>query len=296
MNAILKKSVNRLLRSIGLEIRSVERNDDVPRVFESPKEALLFQQGGKPSLFYCPIEKVTHVTGLGLSKSDWNPFVETIAQFESDNRLKYYESPLKHFYNKCQPKNAGEAVFGFNQLPREFKALPPYMIFLLPWLSLTEEEVTQDTLWWNQKDNAEHGRPDLSYPKDGWAFFGPVSEAKGELEFQRTISLHQSIKLNGYDSSKGGIGVTLLKRGHDFRYLLGGGGYHRAISLKAADYESMIARFHRLSIVDVEDVELWPNVRNGLWTTSQALAYVDHLFDFHSKNWAIDNGLSEKSY
>ncbi|MEP5981337.1 MAG: hypothetical protein ABJ273_08960, partial [Marinobacter alexandrii] len=243
-------------------------------------------------LFHCPIEKVTHVTGLGLSHIDWHPFVETIVEYQANPHLTYADSKLHHFYRHCRPQNAAEAMFGFHFMPEKFNNLPPHMIFLSPWSSFNEEEITQDTLWWNRKDNTEHGRADLSYPSDGWAFFGPVSESKGELEFRRTVALYDSIKEHGYDLSRGGIGVTVLKRGGDYRYLLGGGGYHRAMAMKAANYETIIASFHRRSLVDVRDVDKWPNVTNGLWTSSQALAYVDHLFEFCSIDWAVEKGLS----
>jgi len=39
-------------------------------------------------------------------------------------------------------------------------------------------------------------------------------------------------------------------------------------------------------VADVKDAAYWPQVRSGLWTVHEALAYADHLFHFDSKSWA----------
>lgn len=139
-------------------------------------------------------------------------------------------------------------------------------------------EVDQDTRNWNRNDNSGHGCSHLDFPEDGWAFSGPVHPDKGRLEFLRLISLYQSIKENGYDQTKGYIGVIQIKRDNEYRYLVGGGGYHRALVMAALGYEYIPARFNRNSTIDVNDVDFWPQVRNGLWSKNQALKYVDHLF------------------
>lgn len=283
-------AVNRFLNRLGMQLSRIDKPTTKPEIFDSCNEALLFSQGGKESLFRCPVDQITHVTGLGLSKNDWHPFVETIREYQRRATITYSDSTLRTFYEGFQPPNAAQGLIGFKNAPARLRELPPHHIFLLPWTSLSEEEVTIDTLWWNRKDNSEHGRPDLLYPSDGWAFFGPVSNAKGELEFRRTVSLYELIRDNGYDQSKGGVGVTVLKRGNEYRFLLGGGGFHRAIAVRGAGHESVLARFHRQSVVDRDDAEMWPNVRNGLWSKQQAVSLVDHLFEFNSKNWAIKNG------
>jgi hypothetical protein len=69
-------------------------------------------------------------------------------------------------------------------------------------------------------------------------------------------------------------------------------GMNAYVAMKSADYKKLVAAFHRNSLVDVRDVDKWPNVMNGLWSPEQAVAYVDHLFDFCSMEWAAEEGLS----
>jgi hypothetical protein len=131
----------------------------------------------------------------------------------------------------------------------------------------------------------------LHYPAHGWAFFGPTHPDKGALEFSRIINLYKSLTVHGYDKSKGCVGVSVLKRGNDCIYLIGGGGYHRIAVMAAMEFDTVPAKFHRNSIIDVEDVSLWPNVRNGIWSEQQAIDYVDHLFTFDSRQWAKELNL-----
>lgn len=292
--SLLERSIKKTFELAGIEIRRVDVPSATPRLFDCPLEALLYSQGGKPSRFNCPVNLSTHCVGLGLGEASWNPFVEMLSQYREDPGLTYQDSILKIYFDSWAPTTAAHAIAGFHDVPKRFHNLPPYQLFLSPWSSLSERDVEEDTIWWNQKDNREHGGEGLSFPGDGWAFFGPVSTAKGELEFNRSVQLFQSIKSNGYDVTCGGVGVTLLKRGSDYRYLIGGGGYHRAAVMRALGFETFPAQFHRNSVVDVADVELWPNVRNGLWAPDQASAYVDHLFDFDGRGWAEEMGFLDR--
>jgi hypothetical protein len=44
-------------------------------------------------------------------------------------------------------------------------------------------------------------------------------------------------------------------------------------------------------LIDVDDVDFWPQVRTGMWTAADARRYVHHLFDFDERNWASNLGL-----
>lgn len=286
-----KRVLKGALASLGVEVKRIDQNVEIPKYFDDPIEALLYNQGGKKAAFSCPIGKCTHYTALGFRNHDWHPFVETLKQYRADKGLTYSRSKLKEFYTKWQPKNASDALTGFKFPPKEFNKLPPHYMFLSPWSSLSHAEVDLDIRWWNQKDNTEHGRTDLRYPDHGWAFFGPVHPDKGILEFDRSISLYNSLDQHGYDRSQGFVGVTILKRGNELIYLVGGGGYHRAAALSSLGYKHVPSTFHRNSVVDIDDACKWPQVRSGLWTAKQARSYVDHLFDYNSTQWAIDMNL-----
>jgi hypothetical protein len=278
--------VTKALSSFGLEIRKIINDNTLPRIFDNPKEALLFNQGGKPAGFLCPVNECTHYTGIGLSDSDRNPFVETLKQYENNPTLTYEDSILKKFYESWIPKNAAEMIIEFDNAPKIFESYPPHYLFLSPWSSLSASEVDQDGRWWNQKDNEEHGCGHLQFPEDGWTFSGPVHPEKGRVEFHRFINLYKNIRDNGYDHSKGLIGVTQLKRNDEYRYLIGGGGFHRAIVLAALGVKFLPARFHRTSTVDTRDIDAWPQVKQELWSKEQALSYIDLLFMKSSNVWS----------
>lgn len=290
MKTKCKNIVKGLLSYIGVEIKRIDSIIERPRLFNDYKEALLFNQGGKHSAFLCPIAKCTHYIGLGFSKLDWHPFVQTVHQLQDNPSLTYDTSILKDYYNNWIPKTASEAIAGFHDCPEIFVTLKPHLLFLSPWAALTQADIDIDVEWWNRKDNTEHGRSDLNYPEHGWAFFGPTHADKGILEFNRLVKLYKSLSNNGYDESKGYVGVSVLKSGDDYRYLVGGGGYHRIAVMAALGFETAPATFHRNSVIDVKDIRVWPNVRNGIWSEQQAKAYVDHLFEFDSKRWAEELG------
>lgn len=286
-----KEIIKRALAYAGVEVKRIDSSINAPTLFNNHKEALLYNQGGKPSAFVCPIERCTHYIGLGFSASHWHPFVETIHEYRSNPSITYSTSILNKYYAIWTPENAAEAIAGFHGCPEAFSKLLPHHLFLSPWASLSQSDVDTDVKWWNVKDNTEHGRADLSYPEHGWAFFGPTHPYKGALEFDRLLRLYKSLSENGYDESKGYVGVSVLKRGEEYLYLVGGGGYHRIAVMAALGFKTVPAKFHRNSIIDIEDAGIWPNVRNGIWTEQQARNYVDHLFDFDARKWAGDMGL-----
>lgn len=116
----------------------------------------------------------------------------------------------------------------------------------------------------------------------GWQFFGPVSEALGELEFKRLTSTCDNIRKNGFNYRKAvGISGEFLIAGQDWTWI-GLGGKHRMASLAAlgqglipvttkAKYGSHI--IHR------ESVSNWHNVKNGLFTRNQALEVFDTIME-----------------
>ncbi|WP_127557835.1 hypothetical protein [Saccharospirillum alexandrii] len=287
-----KQFVKNALTSVGVDVRRTGAEAEDIAFFKDEYEALLYNQGGKKSAFPCPIEICTHQNGIGFSSSDWHPFVETIKQYRANPLLSYDESVLKLFYSRWTPSNAAEAIPGFKDSPKAFRSYPPHYLFLSPWSSLTAKEIDIDVKWWNQKDNTEHGRSDLSYPTHGWAYSGPTHHEKGKLEFDRIIRLYKNIKANGYNTQLGYIGVTQLKINSSSIYLIGGGGYHRTAVLSALGYKEIPATHHRISTVNIDDAQYWPQVRNGLWTESQAKNYVHHLFSFCSSDWAKEMQLT----
>jgi hypothetical protein len=79
-----------------------------------------------------------------------------------------------------------------------------------------------------------------------------------------------------------------VQRQDQFRYVIVSG-LHRAAVLSALGNQQVTVRLRKNMVVRREDVGSWPLVTQGVYSTSLALAYFDHLFDFDSLSWARAN-------
>jgi len=296
LKILFKKGAKRAIWEMGWEFRRISKNNTPqkttpPPLIDNPLEALLQRQSGKNIAFKCPIDLCRAENGFGFGPSHWHPFVATLKQFEKNNDLQYDESILKQFYQTWQPGNAAEAIAGFKDAPETYYKLPAYCAYLRPWTSASPDSFDKISIWSN-RGNAEHGRPDLQWRVHGLHWFGPVSREKGKFEFERLISVYNSIKKNGYDRLFGDIGVRILRSDEDYIFTTGGGGLHRTAAIAALGHKTFPAQFKVADfLADTKDVEYWPLVRSGLWSENEALAYVDHLFKFDSRSWARRIGL-----
>jgi hypothetical protein len=254
-------------------------------------EALLLRQGGEPAAFRCPINRCTHFVGFGLAASGWHPFVVALLEYRAGLATSYGESLLREYYETWQPRTAAEAIAGLDPANSLLTDLPPWCFYLTPWTAATPD-VVEDTLdYWTRAENAEHGRPDLDFREDGIGYFGPTHPAKGEMEFRRLTAIYDRLASTGYDRRHGDINVRVLRRGDELRFVVDGGGYHRAAALAAAGETTMPAAFVEPFVVVAEDAAHWPQVRRGVWPADEAVRYFHHLFDFDSRAWARDRGL-----
>lgn len=270
---------------------ALERSPTPPPLVEDPAEALRQSRKGRRVAFACPVARCTHFVGFGLDPRGWHPFVATLEAYRTGVATTYETSLLRAYYAAWKPTSAADAYAGFDAGPAGLRALPPYAFYLVPWASGTPETVAADTSYWVAQENAEHGCPDLTLSEHGLGYFGPVAPAKGELEFRRLASIFERLRVEGYDRRHGDVNVRMLRRGSDLRFVIDGGGYHRAAALAAAGYATMPATLREPVVIAPENAADWPQVRSGLWTKEKALRYFDHLFDFDAKAWAEQRGL-----
>jgi hypothetical protein len=164
-------------------------------------------------------------------------------------------------------------------------------MYLFPWNALTQEQILQGIRQWSLKDYREYGLDDYDFDKFGFKHHGPVDSRLGRIEWQRLVRVAESVQQQGFKRELGQIRVILIKRGHDARFMINGGGLHRIAAMRALGETSVPATFMHPWIVDVKDVEKWPRVRQVMWSAEQATRYVDHLFDFDARSWARDLGI-----
>lgn len=301
MNKLLSKGVTFTLGMLGYELRRKNYNNNKKRdisppvVFDDLSEALHYVRGGAPASFYCHLDHFIHRTGLSYSKRGWHPYIETLRQYERDSSLEYENSILKKYYEKWKPTTAAQALIGFENVPKQLQSLPPHMIYLAPWNSLSIEQMDHLVRKWHKEDNIEHGKAPLSIEEHGFSDFGPVSDEKGKLEFMRLINVYNSVKKNGYDRKYGDINVLVLKRDLEYRYINKGDGYHRTIAMCTLGHEKVIVKFFKPWIISLDDIDYWPQERKNIWSRDEAAGYFNYLFDFDSRRWAQNFGLLKEN-
>lgn len=254
-------------------------------------KALFQRRGGKRAAFWCPVDHCTHFVGFGLSLRGWHPFVAALLEYRGGLASSYDQSILKDYYERWQPRSAAHAFAGFDMDENFLFELPSYCFYISPWAATTPEDVEQTLEYWTRVENAEHGNPDLDFREHGIGYFGPTHPAKGEMEFARLTGIHDRLISAGYDRRHGDVNVRVLKRGDELRFIVDGGGYHRAAALAAAGHKDMPATFVEPVVIAVEDVDSWPQVRRGTWNRDDAARYFHHLFDFDGRQWAREHGL-----
>ena len=295
--------VERIPLRVGIKITRGDENKpedtkDLPPLFDDPLEALYHRLNGKRGAFRCPVGAMVVQNGLSYSPDGWHPFVAALQEYAAGKSTGYKGSILERFYEQHRPAHAGEAIVGFEHYPNAYANYPPVVYRLAPWQERSIGEVDRQSRKITHSDNKEHGEPGMTMRSDGHPFYGPVSDRKGRLEYHRLTSIYTTLRAHGYDRTHGHVGVALLKRRNEYRFLLHGAGNHRAPAMAALNRKTIPAVFtmppaysNRPPLIDLAFVESWPQVRRGLWTREQAEAYLHHLFDFDSRAWAQENGL-----
>lgn len=301
MKKILSKVVNHSLGMLGFELKrknfksNKKRDISPPIIFDDMKEALHYTRGGTPASFSCPLDHFIHRTGLSFSTKGWHPYVETLREYEQNSNLKYENSTLKKYYEKWQPRTAAQAFIGFKNTPKQFHHLPPHLIYLTPWNSLSVEQIDHLVRKWHEEDNIEHANAALPIEEHGFSDFGPVSDVKGKLEFMRIISVYNTLKKEDYDRKHGDISVLVLKTNTKYRYINKGDGYHRSIAMVALGHDKVPVKFFNPWIICLDDIDYWPQVRKKVWSRDEAEGYFNYLFNFDSRLWAKNKGLLKGS-
>jgi hypothetical protein len=290
----LRAELHRRPGVFGLELRRTGLPGPAPElapIFEDPYEAMCYVQGERSASFRCPIDQCVTVNGLNYSKNGWHPFVAAVTEYLEKTVTSYEGSVLQRYYDKWRPASAAEALIDPDSAPAAFRELHPCLMYLFPWNALTQEQILQGIRQWSLKDYREYGLDDYDFDKSGFKHHGPVDSRLGEIEWQRLVRVAESVQRQGFRRELGQIRVILIKRGHDARFMVNGGGLHRTAAMRALGETSVPATFMHPWIVDVKDVEKWPRVRQGMWPVEQAKRYIDHLFDFDARSWARELGM-----
>ena len=232
--------------------------------------------------------KCSNYTGLTYGAKGWHPFVETLRRYQT-RPTSYKDSVLKSYYDAWKPSDAAEAFITFQNPPEAFELEPSYA-FVSPWHTISISDRKSKIAHNVRAENRDMGYETVGI-EEGFGLHGPVSERKGSVEFDRLISVLNSVERDGYrlDSIHYLIeGFALLdQKEEDFRIIVVHGN-HRLASLSALDYEYAPVRLVPPYIVRAEEVDRWPQVTSGLWSKDQAVEYFQSFFGAHReiRRWA----------
>lgn len=229
---------------------AIEAVDDVPfRTSEWIYSAPVAQLVGRPIFGYGP--------------QSWHPFVAASAQLLDDIDTPYERSVLKRFYETFTPQTIADACQLDDRGP--LAEIPAASLFE-PW----------------RLAPPPFDDPYAGMAAPGSPLFGPLSEAKGEAEWQRLRGRVKSILAYGYQPvlfPRGLIRVTVLRSGGEQRYLVGHG-QHRVAVLASLGYKRINVGVHVNDplVVDEAEAHLWPHVRSGLLSVEGAKAMLRRYF------------------
>jgi hypothetical protein len=189
-------------------------------------------------------------------------------------------SALEDYYTRWQPATVGE-VLGLDAdagpAARHVAAS-----VAVPWMAEAQSiDPAGRVAYANTWARIESERAGETMGLDhGHKLFGPVSRELGELEYGRYTSIAASIARGGYvpymDDEY--LGVQLLVDGDRWAALATGPGLHRAVAAAAVGVDPVIVAIDKHPrVIFRHDVDRWPGVRCGLYTTAGALAIFDRM-------------------
>ena len=255
-----------------------------PPLVDTPEAA--WARAGEHAAYPCDPTRCTHP--IGLRFDSWNPFIETSRAILRAEELTYETSTLRRYHDHFQPRNAAEAIPGFNAAPPELRRWPPVVGLCAPWESLAPTAMIAAARVWNASDHAGAGGESVE-PDGGHKYFGPVSPSLGRVEHRRVEALTRSMSRHGFVRRMGDVNLIVLKRGNDYLGVTSGGGMHRTLVAAAIGIATLSARPRFLA--DIDRIDSWPNIRSGLWSVARARSLCDHLFDFDFAAWATARGI-----
>lgn len=232
----------------------------------------------KPFLIDVPLDRCLglHSGSFSCSINSNHPFIRTLLSYDASSS-SYNGSPLEEFYQLWKPQCGAEAVGLSMQETHPELALGSPFACAMPWDNKTPKE--HEVFWRGicRNDYQDHGfHLDAS---DGWKCWGPMSQQAGHAEFQRLVHIYQSVSRSGYhrhSALDGDIEGQILQHGEESRVLVGRG-QHRIAAMAAAGEASVPIRLFPMT-VSRGDVESWPNVVRGYYTSNQALQVFDRMF------------------
>lgn len=284
----IKTTLKGFLKRLGLEVKRIDPSPTPPLVVADPLEAIFLNHAGEITAIQCPLDDCVIYNGFSFGERSWHPFVAAAKEKLMTPSQKYHGSILEHFYQTWCPTNAFDALIGLTNGPDFLKSYPAHTMHF-PWLEPCPEARRRVIEKIILSENKLHGGKKITI-SEGYGLQGPVSIAKGELEYGRLTSILASISKKGIDRSFGDPTAQVLKRGDEYRFRISHG-HHRIAAAAALGYKNV--PIIPVLLVDYEEADHWPQVHRGRWSKKDALEYFDHHFIFDSYYWAKERDLTK---
>lgn len=267
----IKKILFYLVEFFGYKLQKQRSIDNaVPLLFIDglSYDDILYYRGRSVSdipIFYIETSIITDLLCFSFSQTGWHPFTATIREYLEYDNLEYEGSILEKYYKRFTPSNLAEAFF--TEITDDIAEATniPALYMQLPW------ELTPRTYRGSRGLGKEHGCQS----------FGPVSQVKGDMEFNRVIKTFNSIKDRGFDLNESVIYGHFLKFKNKFRFIVRSGN-HRVPALSIlGETKIPVTLDPRVPrVIDYSSMNHWPQVRNG--RMSKVLAEKIFLQYFHA--------------
>lgn len=181
---------------------------------------------------------------------------------------------LNDYYTQVQNLTSHEWL-GLTTTSSVFQAFPSWSR-CLPWEVGTPEDQHR-AICQNAEYDSKHAgqRLDISH---GWKSIGPVSPMLLHLEAERLYRLTHTIRQEGYSLERPGkavVAVLLYANANKWRWLAIGAGQHRVAVASALELQCIPVYVY--NVIRRNEVEHWPQVREGRISRSDALAFFDRL-------------------
>lgn len=190
--------------------------------------------------------------------------------------LNAVEVELDHFYKKFQPKSVDDWFLLDAPPMSQLKKIPPWSA-VLPWRARSVESFRDAIENGTKNDNEKEGLP--GGIEKGWAYCGPVTEEKLNIEAKRINELIYSFRQKGYQRSfeKDGdiVATALVNAKNDWRWLVTSG-YHRACVLAAMGVTKFPVRVNL--VVREDEMNFWPHLLSGFYTKEMVKNIFNKIF------------------
>lgn len=275
----IKQFVQEILGKFGYSLQRLDQITpvDVRKQGNDPRY-LLCRVAKRPVLIDAPIDFGRGLPLFTFQEDGLHPFVRAVlAALNCADKKNAIRSVLKSYYELVQPANAAE-LLGLEAEEVPALAAEPSWVAILPWDEESIEQWRKNHQYTVRVENHRHGR--AMTISDGWAWCGPATIEKLEIEVRRLFSVMTSIRHNGFRRHDGAGGditaVVLMKEDGQWRWQAKNG-QHRMSVLGALDFKNIPLRV--LKIVNRADVDIWPNVISGVFSQKVALKLFDRIFE-----------------